>query len=88
MILSVFKTTVVSFVMLAVATLAGTACAEDVQRSFSVEPGDRVVVDVERAEIEVTSWDRSEVDFSVEQEDELEFEFSQQDGVVTIRGRV
>ena len=87
MILSVFKTTLVSFVMLAAATLAGTAYAADVERSFSVEPGDRVVVDVERAEIEITSWDRSEVDFSVEQEDELEFEFSQQDGVVTIRGR-
>ena len=86
MILSVFKTTVVSFVMLAAATLAGTAYAADVERSFSVEPGDRVVVDVERAEIEVTSWDRSEVEFSAEEADQHEFEFSQEDGVVTIRG--
>lgn len=73
--------------ILALAAYAGGAFGQDVERSFTVAEGDRVVVDVERAEITVTAWDRPEVSFSAVRADRLELEFSQEDGVVTIRGR-
>lgn len=84
---SFYRPTTTSLALLAALAFAGTAHAKDVQRSFSVEPGDTVVVDVERAEINVTSWERSEVDFSAEGAEQHVFESSQREGVVTIRGK-
>ena len=83
---SVHKTRAALIIALAAVAFTGTAHAEDVQRSFSVEPGDLVVVDVERAEISINSWDQSEVEFFAEDADQITFEFSQEDGVVTILG--
>ena len=83
--LSSYRPAATSLALLAVAAFAGTSHAEDIQRSFSVEPGESVVVDVERAAINITSWDRPEVEFSAGDADHLVFEFSQRDGLVTIR---
>ncbi len=75
------------FAALALAASAETALGQDIERSFSVNAGDTVRVDVERARISVETWDRNEVAFSAVEADRLEFEFEQEDGVVTIRGR-
>lgn len=84
---SIHKAIAAPIIALTAVAFAGTANAADVQRSFSVEQGDLVVVDVERAEITITSWNQSQVDFFAERIDQIVFEFDQQDGVVTIRGR-
>lgn len=84
--LSFYRPTTSSLALLAAFAFAGTAHAKDIQRSFSVQPGESVVVDVERAEINVTSWDQPEVEFSAKDAENHVFEFSQKDGVVAIRG--
>lgn len=84
---STFRTIAACLVTVALAAYSWTAHGQDIERSFAVDEGDRVVVDVERAEITVSAWDRPEVSFSAVQTGRLEFEFSQDDGVVTIRGR-
>lgn len=76
-----------ALLVLAAAIPGGSVLGQDVERSFSVAEGDRVVLDVERANVSVTSWDRSEVAISAAMAEHLEFEFSQEDGVVTIRAR-
>ena len=73
--------------VLAAAIPAGAVFAQDVERTFTVAEGDRVFLDVERANVSVTSWDRSEVAFSAARVEGLEFEFAQGDGVLTIRSR-
>lgn len=75
------------FAALALAASAGAVFGQDMERSFSVEAGDTLRVDVERARISVETWDRPEIAFSAVEADRLEFEFEQEDGVVTIRGR-
>ncbi len=72
--------------LLLAAASAGVVHAQDAERSFSVNEGDRVVVDVERADLNISAWDRPEVSFSVQRGERHEFEFSQQDGVTSIRG--
>ena len=84
---SIVRTIAACATILALAAYAGGVFGQDVERSFAVAEGDRVVVDVERAEITVTAWDRPEVSFSAVRADRLELEFSQEDGIVTIRGR-
>ncbi len=84
--ISVIKTFAACFTMIALAAYAGGAFGQDMERSFSVDEGDRVVVDVERAELNIVAWDRSEVSISVQHAERYEFDFSQEDGVVTIHG--
>ena len=84
--ISVFRTFAACLTMVALAAYAGGAFGQDVERSFSVNEGDRVVVDVERADLNIVAWDRSEVSFSVSNTERYEFDFSQEDGVVTVNG--
>ena len=84
---SIGRTYAACAAMLALAAYTGGVFGQDMERSFAVDEGDRVVVDVERAGITVSTWDRSEISFSAVRADRLEFEFSHEDGVVTIRGR-
>lgn len=84
--ISVFRTFAACLTMVALAAYAGGAFGQDVERSFSVNEGDRVVVDVERADLNIVAWDRSEVSVSVQHAERYEFDFSQEDGVVTVNG--
>lgn len=84
---STSKTILACIVTVALGAYSWTAHGQDIERSFTVAEGDRVVVDVERANLNITAWDRSEVSFSVSNSTErYEFDFSQEDGVVTING--
>ena len=83
---STFKIIAACLAALALAAYSWAARAQDIERSFQVAEGDRVVVDVERADLEITAWDRAEVGFSVENAERHEFDFSQEAGVVTING--
>lgn len=84
--ISVFRTFAACLTMVALAAYAGGAFGQDVERSFSVNEGDLVVVDVERAELNIVAWDRSEVSVSVQHAERYEFDFSQEGGVVTVNG--
>ena len=84
--ISVVRTFAACLTMVALAAYAGGAFGQDVERSFSVDEGDRVVVDVERADLNIVAWDRSEVGISVSNTERYEFDFSQEDGVVTVNG--
>ena len=84
---STFKTVVACLVTVALAAYSWTARAQDIERGFTVAEGDRVVVDVERADLNITAWDRAEVGVSVgNSTGRYEFDFGQEDGVVTIKG--
>lgn len=84
---STCKTVVACLVTAALAAYSWTARAQDIERSFTVAEGDRVVVDVERADLNITAWDRAEVGVSIGNSTERhEFDFSQEDGVVIING--
>lgn len=83
---STFKTVVACLVTVALAGYSWAANGQDIERSFTVAEGDRVVVDVERADLNITAWDRSEVGISVSNTERYEFDFSQENGVVTING--
>lgn len=72
--------------MLAAASPVSFVFAQDMERSFTVEEGERVVLSVERAHISVSTWDRAEVTFSAEKAEHLTFDLSQEDGVITIQG--
>ena len=84
---SAFRTITACLVTLALTVYVWPAHGQDVERSFAVAEGDRVIVDVERARIQVTAWDRPEVAFSAFEADRLDFEFSQDDGELRIEGR-
>ena len=84
--ISVFRTFAACLTMVALAAYAKGAFGQDVERSFSADEGDLVVVDVERAELNIVAWDRSEVSVSIQHAERYEFDFSQDDGVVTIHG--
>lgn len=83
---STFKTVVACLVTVALAGYSWAAQGQDIERSFTVAEGDRVVVDVERADLNITAWDRSEVGISISNTERYEFDFSQENGVVTIDG--
>ena len=84
---STCKTVAACFVTAALAAYSWTARAQDIERGFTVAEGDRVVVDVERADLNITAWDRAEVGVSVgNSTGRYEFDFGQEDGVVTIKG--
>lgn len=83
---STFKTVVACLVTVALAGYSWAAQGQDIERSFTVAEGDRVVVDVERADLNITAWDRSEVGISVSNTERYEFDFSQENDVVTING--
>ncbi len=83
---STFKTVVACLVTVALAGYSWAAHGQDIERSFTVAEGDRVVVDVERADLNITAWDRSEVGISISNTERYEFDFSQENGVVTIDG--
>ena len=73
---------------LCAALLAGTvACAETEARSFDVSPGDRLVLDAEWGEVEVTTGDDASVELTVENADKLDLSYEQENGTLTIRGR-
>ena len=84
---SIFKTIAACLVAVALAVYSWAAHGQDVARSFAVAEGDRVVVDVERADLNIVAWDRAEVDFSVRRAERHEFDFRQEDGVVAINGK-
>ena len=84
--ISVFRTFAACLTMVALAAYAKGAFGQDVERSFSADEGDLVVVDVERAELNIVAWDRPEVSVSIQHAERYEFDFSQDDGVVTIHG--
>lgn len=77
-----------TLLVLAIAIPGRSVFGQDVERSFSVAEGDRVVLIVEHANVTVTSWDRNEVAFSAARAERYEFEFSQEDGIVTIGGDI
>lgn len=83
---STFKTVVACLVTVALAGYSWAAQGQDIERSFIVAEGDRVVVDVERADLNITAWDRSEVGISISNTERYEFDFSQENGVVTVDG--
>lgn len=83
---STFKTVVACLVTVALAGYSWAAHGQDIERSFTVAEGDRVVVDVERADLNVTAWDRSEVGISISNTERYEFDFGQENGVVTVNG--
>jgi len=83
---STFKTVVACLVTVALAGYSWAAQGQDIERSFTVAEGDRVVVDVERADLNITAWDRSEVGISISNTERYEFDFSQESGVVTVKG--
>ena len=76
MIYSFHKTTATSLALLTGFAFARLVQAGDTQRSFSVEPGDLLVVDIERAEINVSAWHRSEISFSADEAEHIAFEFN------------
>lgn len=80
------RTLPATLLVLAAAIPGGAVLGQNVERSFAVAEGDRVVLVVERAHVSVTSWDRPEVAFSATKVEGFEFEFGQEDGVVTISG--
>lgn len=77
---------------LAVATgaVGGQAAADNVvERTFAVEPGDRVVIDAQAASINVAIWDRPEVKIVVERAEIYEtLDFEQADDAVTATARL
>ncbi len=80
--------TPIALCALCTALLFGTvACAETEARSFDVSPGDRLVLDTEWGEVEVTTGDNATVALSVENADKLDLSYEQENGALTIRGR-
>ncbi len=53
---STSKTILACIVTVALGAYSWTAHGQDIERSFTVAEGDRVVVDVERANLNITAW--------------------------------
>ena len=70
---------------LAAGLLAAAAGADTETWSFDVSPGDRLVLDTEWGEIDVTTGDGTTVELAVEHADQLEFDHTREDGTLTIR---
>ncbi len=67
-------------------TAPDSSQAETARQTFSVDSGDRLVVDTERGTIEIDTWDKSTVEIVVENADKLDIEFDQTDGTVSVHG--
>ncbi len=83
---STFKTVVACVVTAALAAYSWAAHGQEIERSFTVAEGDRVVVDVERADLTISAWERDEVGISISSGERYDFDFDQENGVVTIKG--
>ena len=70
--------------------IAGGAQAEErIERTFDAEPGERVVIDAERADITVATWDSNTVRIVVEHPEPYEtLDFAQDGGTVTATARL